>query len=98
MTDETNGTDTGAQDNAPAGEAATEMAAPAAKIPTTTAEWLSAENPHNVETFGEFKSALQSALQNLEDFLSGVPDEVLPALKADFSDLKAKVEELIHKL
>ncbi len=98
MTDEPNNDQSAAQDNAPAPDAAGAAAAPEAKIPTTTAEWLSAENPHNVDTFAEFKTAVSAALQNLEDFLSGVPDAVLPAFKADFSELKAKIEELIHKL
>ena len=67
-------------------------------IPTTTSQWLSDENPHNVDTFAEFKAEVSKLTAGIEDWLRTAPHELAVQFKKDLAELVAKYHEIKNKI
>ncbi len=67
------------------------------KIMTTTKEWLSPENPHNVDSLKEYIDNVKSAIKEASEFVETAADEIKAQFKIDLETLIAKLEEIIEK-
>ncbi len=64
------------------------------KAPTTTEEWTSTDNPHNVDSFAAYKDEISNLTGGIEDFIRKVPKEIATQFKADLQAVIDKIESL----